>query len=388
MKKRIAILVRKIRFGGMERVAAQLSELLAECGYKVYIFCFSEDPELDYKHAGDVILLNRTILRGNKDSSRALWEAMSDSLEVKENKKKYNIDVTISFAPEMNLLNIFSDIGDKKIVTFHSCQSLRNDFKGVAHDKTFMMLSNNADKVVTVSKWCSRDLNQNFGIKKSKIQVIYNPIENSENKIKEKKENIIAIVGGLREVKRQWHAIRAFSNVVKNVPDAQLLIAGEGKDEEYLKTLTKDLGLEANVSFLGFVKDIQKVYEKAKLIVFCSASEALPCSILEALSYGVPVVAADCPGGIREIFKVKHKSRIQKKIFVKGGILVPSVSGKKYGAKIPLNYAERMLAEGIEIVLKDSFLRKRMIRDCLKTSKLFYKDRIKKQWMRLIEDML
>ena len=101
--------------------------------------------------------------------------------------------------------------------------------------------------------------------------------------------------------KRQDMAIEAFAQVNKSFPNTHLLIAGEGGDETktYLKRLARDLGVEDRVQFLGYVNDIQSVYEKSDVLLSCARKEALGNTPIEAMHAGLPVIAYNA-GGIVE----------------------------------------------------------------------------------------
>ena len=223
--------------------------------------------------------------------------------------------------------------------------------------------------------------------KANKLKEEFNrPLTEEEKVYIEKEKNIVLIVGRMHDVKQQWHIIRAFKNVIDEIPDAELVLAGKGENEKYLRELCHELNIENNIIFKGFVKEIDRLYYQAKCIVFSSASEAFPCSVIEAMSYGVPVVAADCPGGIREIIVEKglRLFDIKEAVTVKGGILTPRLDGVKYGAKVPLTKAEYEMAKGIIYLLKNEPVRSVMMRNCLEISKLFDEKRIAKQWLKLM----
>ena len=101
--------------------------------------------------------------------------------------------------------------------------------------------------------------------------------------------------------KRQDMAIEAFAQVNKSFPDTHLLIAGDGSDEAKtaLKRLARDLGVEDRVQFLGYVNDIQSVYEKSDVLLSCAKKEALGNTPIEAMRTGLPVIAYNA-GGIVE----------------------------------------------------------------------------------------
>lgn len=388
MAQRVAIMVGGLYGGGMERVAAQLSVMLSNFGLEVYILTCSFDKRKAYIHKGKVISFRYFSLGVFSSHVKEIGLLFYDACRLTRLKRKYKIDYTISFAPEMNFLNMVSGRRDKKVLTIHSCQSLRKDFHGICHQKKLFKIYNKAYKVVAVSRWCKEDLIHYYGIRRNKIKVIYNPVDVESRKPNvSKKENIVLIVGRMHDVKQQWHIIRAFKKASSEVPSAKLIIAGTGENNRYLRTLSRELAIENKVFFKGFVKEIQDLYNQAKLTVFSSASEALPCSVIESISYGVPVIGADCPGGIREIIDPGglYNDVIRECTIVKCGMLVPRVDGKKYGSKEPLTKAETEMAKGIVFLLNNESAREELTQNCLKCSKLFDEKKIAEKWKRLLE---
>lgn len=388
MKKRVALIVSTLSNGGMERVAAHLSQLFTESGYEVYLFLISYDRHNVYDYKGKCVLLPYINLTGAANVLQTNIIFAENIRNMYKTKRLYRIDISISFGHEMNVLNALSGMKDRKILTIHSCMSIRDDFKERIYSPFFFKLYNHVYRVVAVSRWCASDLYRNYNINKNKLSVIYNPsitkLDDWKNK---EKENVVLVVGRMQDIKQQWHIIRAFSKVIKKTPDACLYFAGKGENEKYLRTLADKFGLNNCVRFLGFVKNMDEIYQKAKVVVFSSASEAFPCSIIEAIQCGVPVVAADCPGGIREIIApelVKCK-RIDSMRIVSGGILTPCLDGKKYSAKERITSEERQLAEGIELLLCDDKLYKNISLNCYKISKRFKKDKILKKWLKIME---
>jgi glycosyltransferase involved in cell wall biosynthesis len=101
--------------------------------------------------------------------------------------------------------------------------------------------------------------------------------------------------------------LRAMADVVAARPDATLLIAGVGEEEEALRALAAQLGLADAVRFLGLVpnEEVAVLQGGADLFVLSSVLEATPTVALEALACGTPVVSTDNPGGVelRETFE-------------------------------------------------------------------------------------
>ncbi|MUL42506.1 glycosyltransferase family 4 protein [Streptomonospora sp. PA3] len=104
----------------------------------------------------------------------------------------------------------------------------------------------------------------------------------------------LAFVGRLDEEKRIDDLIRALALVAER-RDAQLALAGVGQREQELRRLAAELGVAERVHFLGFVPDadLPQVYVAADLFAIGSVAELQSIATLEAMSTGLPVVAAD-----------------------------------------------------------------------------------------------
>jgi mannosylfructose-phosphate synthase len=111
--------------------------------------------------------------------------------------------------------------------------------------------------------------------------------------------------------------IRAFAHVVKEVPDAYLVIGGGSKEPkqhelnvraEFTK-IVDELNLGERVIFTGYVHDddLATYYRKARLFVLPSKYEPFGMTTLEAMSCGTPVVATKF-GGIRKNLQHEHDS--------------------------------------------------------------------------------
>jgi glycosyltransferase involved in cell wall biosynthesis len=87
--------------------------------------------------------------------------------------------------------------------------------------------------------------------------------------------------------------------VLNQTPDAVLVIAGEGPAESHLKRRVADMGLQASVKFVGYMRRdgaLQDAYRAADLFVFASRTETQGLVLLEALALGTPVVALGIMG--------------------------------------------------------------------------------------------
>lgn len=108
------------------------------------------------------------------------------------------------------------------------------------------------------------------------------------------------IVASLEEVKNHMLLFKSFEHVVSKHPNAKLAVVGDGtKREEYKEYVDKN-NLSKNILFYGQVDDVANYLQQSKAFVLSSSREGNPISILEALSYGLPIIAPKV-GGIPDI---------------------------------------------------------------------------------------
>ena len=104
-------------------------------------------------------------------------------------------------------------------------------------------------------------------------------------------QKLILCVGELLPNKNQKMAIHAMQKVVKEYPDALLLIAGNGPEQQNLENEIKVCGLENNVQMLGYCTHLQDYQHIVDVLVSCSYREGLPLNIVETMLSANPVVA-------------------------------------------------------------------------------------------------
>jgi glycosyltransferase involved in cell wall biosynthesis len=146
---------------------------------------------------------------------------------------------------------------------------------------------------------------------------------------------IVGNVAALVPHKGQRHLIAAAALVVRKVPDARFVIAGEGELRPTLERLIKEHRLEKHVLLAGFRPDVLALHQAFDVFVMSSVTEGLGTSLLDAMAAARPIVAT-ATGGIPEVV-----------VDGETGILVPPRD-------------DAAMAEAIVRLLKDGDLRRRM----------------------------
>jgi glycosyltransferase involved in cell wall biosynthesis len=109
---------------------------------------------------------------------------------------------------------------------------------------------------------------------------------------------LITFTGRFVPEKELGTLISAFDRVRLSYPEAMLVLAGDGPLMAELKRQVLELGLDDNVRFTGFLRQdsIRKLLQASDIFTLVSATEGIPCSLVEAMSVGLPSVVSDIAG--------------------------------------------------------------------------------------------
>lgn len=174
------------------------------------------------------------------------------------------------------------------------------------HRMNRLLVRNWSDKCFACSSAAGEWL---FGEKyfhsKSKCSVINNAIDLDEHKfncnsrVKVRREfglsdskKVFLSVGRLVDQKNQQFSIRIFSRILKKEPDSCLILVGEGPNEQILRKLSMELGIEDSVIFTGSRTDVNDIMCAADLLLLPSLYEGFGIVAIEAQASGLPILAS------------------------------------------------------------------------------------------------
>ena len=112
----------------------------------------------------------------------------------------------------------------------------------------------------------------------------------------------IIYIGRVDPEKSLDNVIKALKSVVEKIPDAELVIIGDGAAKSHLEKLVENLELTENVTFLGRVlpPDLCELYRTGQVFATASETETQGIVLIEAAASGLPLVAVDA-GAVKEI---------------------------------------------------------------------------------------
>lgn len=187
--------------------------------------------------------------------------------------------------------------GKKVVLHFHSFSpdtTINSRFRNV-----YKWMFNKADAVVVLSNYWKEQVSQLMGNSK-RLYIIHNPAQCSS--LRSVKTNTILFAGTLSKRKGYRDLIEAFSFVCRWHKDWKLIMAGNG-DIEGAANLVKSLGISNRVFFAGWVEGEKKAQLFRSASIFClpSYAEGFPMAVIDAMSYGIPVVSTPV-GGLLDVF--------------------------------------------------------------------------------------
>ena len=132
------------------------------------------------------------------------------------------------------------------------------------------------------------------------LEMYENIWEKDENRV----ENTIIFVGRLHPVKGVHYLIKAMDKVRGTIPNARLIIVGDGEERLRLENQVEELNLNGYVTFMGQLRRdmIPTTLRMAQIFILPSLSEGFPVVLLEAMASGLPIITTNV-GGIPEIIE-------------------------------------------------------------------------------------
>ena len=302
--------------GGGEYVFKTIAKSLAQNGHKVWVITNNvKDEEYQESENLKIITVDPTI-----EYKGGLPPTFADNIRYTINTiktgrkiiKNQNIEIIHSnnFSPALagSLLSTFTKT--PHVTTIHDIFSI--------YDKDFwkkwtkqsnvsgtnarlvplfekLMMKFKFDCIHTVSNATKKDI-QKIGTTKP-IHVISNCIQDEEVINVSQKEKQFVYLGRLVFYKNVEVILKSFKIVIKQFPDAKLIIAGDGPHKKSLQQLTNKLDIKDNITFIGYVTSEQKrkILSESNALLFPSLIEGFGLVMLEAFQQNRPVITSNIP---------------------------------------------------------------------------------------------
>jgi glycosyltransferase involved in cell wall biosynthesis len=184
-----------------------------------------------------------------------------------------------------------------KVVTIHDLAYYYMNVHGEGIDRVLKNWTNQAmlkaDVVVTVSQSTANDCIKE-GIPRDKVKVVYQGFEPamSDGDTVKGERPYILYVGTIQPRKNVEYIVQSFSKVKGSIPHDLILAGAPGDSISAVVKLINDLGLKDRVTLTGYISDERRhlLYKYADIFVYPSKYEGFGLVLLEAMSYGIPVI--------------------------------------------------------------------------------------------------
>lgn len=281
-------------------------------------------------------------------------------------------DVIISFGAYINCHILLSMLfgmhkRPKIILTEHSeemflnprYKNIRYSFFKKLYAVLMFFLYHKGDYIIAVSKNIASHIKKLLFVSPQRVKIIYNPVDIVKiQRLCAKGTSAgftdrlpyIGTVVRLSPEKGIHFLIQGFKSLLDKL-DARLIIVGDGAERPRLEQMVQDLDIQQKVIFTGWADNPFNYLAKMDIFVLPSLWEGFPNVVLEAMACGIPVIASEASGGIREL--------IDDGI---NGLLIPSGSPSDitisiYSLLLQKEKRQKMIEEAYQTVEKFDILR-------------------------------
>lgn len=386
---KIFIVCSRLGYGGAERVAMMWANGFVNRGHEVLLISNLYE---DVTYTLDERVKVRSLITSIKSKERK-WIGAVKNLRKLTKEENPNVIITVMRLCSMVAKIATLGLGIPIVATEHNAYEWPSSNPMPLQARLFKFYLSKYFEKVTVLTQADKTL---IGERLSNVVVMPNPLslEPIETLVPKRGNNILAVgrldawkIKGFDVLIRAWAYTVSRSLFLVSSEGWKLQIAGTGSKENmnYLKQLCKENGVEDSVEFLGFRKNIEKLYQNASIFVLSSRYEGFGLVLIEAMSQGCACVACDYKGRQREIIAPLEESEHRSKFNVQS-------SNSKFEACENGILCEpddvEALAAGIQKMIEDNGYREGVRSNAVERSKYYTIEKIMTRWEQLFISIL
>lgn len=299
--RRVAFVITELEVGGAERCLTNLVLGLNRSIFDPVVYSLWPRPASD--QAEFVEKLEAAGIPVRFVGLRSAWQIQRGVRQLNRYLREQQPELIQTFLFHANVIGAYSGW---RLKVPHIVQGMR-----VADRSAWRMMMERTtarwvDRVVCVSQSVATFARSEAGIEDRKLCVIPNGIDmsafSSQHSIDvappglPSGRRMITVVGRLHPQKGIDRLLQIAPRFLQAVPDADLVIVGQGPEEGALRQLAESTNILSRVHFLGWRGDVPQILRYSSLLVLPSRWEGMPNAVLEAMAAGLPVVATEVEG--------------------------------------------------------------------------------------------
>ncbi|MDD6147235.1 MAG: glycosyltransferase family 4 protein [Oscillospiraceae bacterium] len=282
------------RKGGTERMTAHLANTLSDKHSVTVVSLKMNENEIFFPLAPEV---THTVLSPAKGKAAVLHHIRELHRMIRDS----DTDIVINVDMGMGIYGVPACRGTgAKVITWEHGNYF-NNWNSRLFPYIRRYAAKHGDATVVLTESDKKNYTDNIRTK-APIIVIPNPAERRDFSY-DGHSKIILSAGALLPIKGYDRAVMAGKEIFLRHPDWQWHICGEGPERENLESMIKESHLEQNIILRGNVRDMAEEYRRSAMCVMTSHMEGLPMVLLEAKSFGLPLVSFDIMTGPRDIIR-------------------------------------------------------------------------------------
>lgn len=277
--------------GGAERVASILLEQWVCRGFDVTMVSMTS-PITDFYSCPDSV--SRVEIGGKADSPNAFRGLVSNIQRVAKLRttlKALQPDVVVSFITMTNIRTLLASLS----CSWATIVSERVDITAEDVSRPWRFLRRVTYPLatyVTSNSYRTLDVIRQF-VPQSRLRFVANPVNYPPYGAIPQRSQTILSIGRLAAQKNQHFMINVCSKILRENRGWRLEIVGEGPERKSLTELISRVEIDGQIRINGRTRDVAGWYSRAAVFVLTSRYEGTPNVVLEAMSYGLPVIVPD-----------------------------------------------------------------------------------------------
>lgn len=280
---------------GTERVTTIIANDMASKNHEVYIMSLANSSESGFPlHESIKVIALKNGSENNKKNFIPLVK------EIRKVLKKHKFDVLIEADVILRIFTYPASFGIKTSIISWEHFNFKTNLGTKLRDIARIIAAKKSKFIVTLTE-TDRDNYLNNLKCKAIVKAIQNPLVFYPNQFTTASNKVVLAVGRFHYQKGFDMLVEAWKEVSKKHPDWILRIAGNGELEKQIKDKVREYRISDKVEFLGQIDKVDEQYLNSSIYVMSSRFEGFPMVLLEAMSFGLPVVSFDCETGPRDI---------------------------------------------------------------------------------------